>query len=390
MTAIARIWKQLTSGRKIFRTAIAVILVSTVFATSGAVAAPTPSPSPKVTLSVKIPKIAVGPSYGLVFNPKAKKIVDIWEDYQCPKCAVFESINRDNIRQLIKTKGVRVVFHPLSFIGIESERAAMVAACAADEGKFLEANELLFKSQAPKENSGRWTYAYLLKKMATIGLTSATFKYCVTNERYSSWKATVQQSVVNTAVVATPTVVVNGIQLNRSTDYSDPAAFMTAIANPAKIVTTNPTPSPTSFALNFSISKTMGEEPKVGKPSGDAPKTLVLGDLVVGSGDTVKTGETVTVHYVLMNWATGEVLESSWKSIPATFSLSSVISAWQRGIPGMKVGGRRLLIAPPDWAYGSKANGKVPANATLVFVVDLLAIPSRVIPSETPTPNTSP
>ncbi len=389
MTAIASIWSSLTHGKKISRAAIAVILISGLFATSNAVAAPTPTPSPKLTLSVKIPKGAIGPSYGIVFNPSAKKVVDIWEDYQCPKCAVFESINRGNIAQLIKTKGVRVVFHPLSFIGIESERAAMVAACASDQGKFLQANELLFKSQATKENSGRWTYVYLLKKMATIGLKSTAFKNCVSSEKYSSWKSTVQQSVVNTSVVATPTVVVNGIQLNRSTDYSDPAAFMKAISNPASIATATPTPSPTQFELTFSISKEMGVEPTIGKPTGAAPKTLVLGDLVAGNGDTVKAGDTVTVQYVLMDWATGKVLESSWKSTPATFALSSVISAWQRGIPGMKVGGRRLLIAPPDWAYGANGNGKVGANANLVFVVDLLAIPSRVIPSATPSPTSS-
>ena len=385
MTAIGEFWNSLALSKRSSSTTIAVILISAVFSTSNALAVPTPSPSPKITLSVKIPKGAVGPSYGIVFNPNAKKVVDIWEDYQCPKCAVFESINRANIAQLIKTKAVRVTFHPLSFIGIESERAAMVAACAADQGKFLQANDLLFKSQASKSNSGLWTYSYLLKKMATIGLKSTTFKNCVSSEKYSAWKSTVGQSVVNTSVVATPTVVVNGIQLNRSTDYSDPAAFMAAIANPAKIVTATPTPSPTAFALTFNISREMGVEPTIGKPTGDAPKTLILGDLVAGSGDTVVAGDTVTVQYVLMDWATGNILESSWKSNPATFPLSSVISAWQRGIPGMKVGGRRLLIAPPDWAYGTTGNGKVGANANLVFVVDLIAIPSRVFASATPT-----
>jgi peptidylprolyl isomerase len=386
MSAIVGFCNFLAISKKNPRAAVALILISAGLAPANALAAPTPSPSAAIASAVVFPKGALAPSYGIVFNPKAVKKVDIWEDFQCPKCAVFESINKANIAKLISSKTVQVNYHPLSFIGVESQRAAMVAGCAADQGKYVQAHDLLFKSQPTKENSGTWTYPYLLKKMATIGLTNTAFKKCVNTEKYAAWIATVQQSVVNTSVVATPTVVVNGIQLNRTTDYSDPAAFMAAIANPAKIVTATPTPSPTAFTLTFPISRVMGTEPTIGKPTGDAPKTLVIGDLVVGTGDVVNSGDTVAVQYVLMDWATGNILESSWKGNPATFPLSSVISAWQRGIPGMKVGGRRLLIAPPDWAYGAAGNGKVGPNANLVFVVDLLAIPSHIVATPTATP----
>jgi peptidylprolyl isomerase len=386
MSAIVGFCNFLAISKKNSRAAVALILISAGLAPANALAAPTPSPSAAIASAVVFPKGALAPSYGIVFNPKAVKKVDIWEDFQCPKCAVFESINKANIAKLISSKTVQVNYHPLSFIGVESQRAAMVAGCAADQGKYVQAHDLLFKSQPTKENSGTWTYPYLLKKMATIGLTNTVFKKCVNTEKYAAWIATVQQSVVNTSVVATPTVVVNGIQLNRTTDYSDPAAFMAAIANPAKIVTATPTPSPTAFTLTFPISRVMGTEPTIGKPTGDAPKTLVMGDLVVGTGDVVNSGDTVAVQYVLMDWATGNILESSWKGNPATFPLSSVISAWQRGIPGMKVGGRRLLIAPPDWAYGAAGNGKVGPNANLVFVVDLLAIPSHIVATPTATP----
>jgi len=389
MAAIVVFWNFFALSKKSFRTAIAAILIFSACTSNNAFAAPTPNPTAAIASAVAFPKGALAPSYGIVFNPKASKKVDIWEDFQCPKCAVFESINKANIAKLISSKTVQVNYHPLSFIGVESQRAAMVAGCAADQGKYVQAHDLLFKSQASKENSGIWTYPYLLKKMATIGLANAVFKKCVNSEKYAAWIATVQQSVVNTAVTATPTVVVNGIQINRATDYSDPAAFMAAVANPTSIITTTPSPSPTAFTLTFPISRVMGTEPTIGKPTGEAPKTLILGDLVVGTGDVVKSGDTVTVQYVLMDWATGNILESSWKGNPATFPLSSVISAWQRGIPGMKVGGRRLLIAPPDWAYGANGNGKVGANANLVFVVDLLAIPSHVIASTTPSPTSS-
>ena len=75
-----------------------------------------------------------------------------------------------------------------------------------------------------------------------------------------------------------------------------------------------------------------------------------------------------------MAWSTGEVVESSWIGEPATFGLNQVITGWQEGIPGMKVGGRRLLVIPPDMGYGAAGGGPIGPNETLIFVVDLLAV----------------
>jgi peptidylprolyl isomerase len=75
-----------------------------------------------------------------------------------------------------------------------------------------------------------------------------------------------------------------------------------------------------------------------------------------------------------MAWSTGEVVESSWSGDPATFGLNQVILGWQQGIPGMKVGGRRLLVIPPDLGYGASGGGPIAPNETLIFVVDLIAI----------------
>jgi hypothetical protein len=98
-------------------------------------------------------------------------------------------------------------------------------------------------------------------------------------------------------------------------------------------------------------------------------------DLTVGKGDPVPAGATVTVHY------TGRLVEgkkfdsSRDREQPATFSLERVIRGWQEGIPGMRVGGRRKLIIPPELAYGERgARGVIPPNATLVFDVQVLAI----------------
>jgi peptidylprolyl isomerase len=124
----------------------------------------------------------------------------------------------------------------------------------------------------------------------------------------------------------------------------------------------------------------LAKKPTVTVPSAPAPTKLVTKDLVVGTGQTVKAGQTVTVNYVGVLYKNGKEFDSSWKTgQPATFPLTAggVIQGWVQGIPGMKVGGRRELIIPPGLAYGSKGSGTtIPPNSPLVFVVDLLSISS--------------
>ncbi len=100
-------------------------------------------------------------------------------------------------------------------------------------------------------------------------------------------------------------------------------------------------------------------------------------DLVVGKGDEVQPGATVSVHYTGAVAATGEVFQSSkdFGLEPITFPLSQVIKGWTDGIPGMKIGGTRRLIIPSDQAYGANppAGAGIPANADLVFDVELVA-----------------
>ena len=117
-----------------------------------------------------------------------------------------------------------------------------------------------------------------------------------------------------------------------------------------------------------------GAEPIITPPTGTAPSSIQTQDLIVGTGDVVLTTSTLTVHYVLMAWSTGKVVESSWSGDPATFPLSGVITGWQEGMPGMKIGGRRLLVLPPDKGYGAAGGGPIGPNETLIFVVDVIAI----------------
>jgi peptidylprolyl isomerase len=123
------------------------------------------------------------------------------------------------------------------------------------------------------------------------------------------------------------------------------------------------------------VTTNQGEAPTIGAPTGAAPTTLVTKDIIVGTGAEALPTSTMTVHYTLMAWSTGKVVESSWSGgSPATFPLANVIVGWQKGIPGMKVGGRRLLVIPPDLGYGAQGGGPIGPNETLIFVVDAIGV----------------
>ncbi|HEU5105250.1 MAG TPA: FKBP-type peptidyl-prolyl cis-trans isomerase [Solirubrobacterales bacterium] len=119
-------------------------------------------------------------------------------------------------------------------------------------------------------------------------------------------------------------------------------------------------------------------KPTVEKPSGAPPKELVINDLEEGSGAEAKAGDAVSVNYVGVNYKTGKEFDASWdRGEPFTFTLGAgeVIPGWDQGVEGMKVGGRRELIIPPELGYGpAGAPPAIPPNETLVFVVDLEAV----------------
>jgi peptidylprolyl isomerase len=119
------------------------------------------------------------------------------------------------------------------------------------------------------------------------------------------------------------------------------------------------------------------EKPHVYVPPGEAPPAeLVIEDLEVGDGAEAASGQTVVVHYVGHGWSTRQQFDSSWdRGDTFDFKLGAgqVIPGWDQGVAGMKVGGRRRLVIPPNLAYGrSGAGGVIGPNETLVFVVDLV------------------
>jgi peptidylprolyl isomerase len=122
------------------------------------------------------------------------------------------------------------------------------------------------------------------------------------------------------------------------------------------------------------VTTNAGEAPTITAPSGDAPTTLIIEDVIVGSGAEVVATSTLTLHYTLMKWSDGSILESSWSSgTPSTFQLSGLIQGWQQGLPGAKVGGRRLLVIPPALGYGAMAGHPLEKD-TLIFAVDIIAV----------------
>jgi FKBP-type peptidyl-prolyl cis-trans isomerase len=124
--------------------------------------------------------------------------------------------------------------------------------------------------------------------------------------------------------------------------------------------------------------KDLENKPEIGKPSGDPPTALIKKDLVVGKGPAIKSGQMASVQYVGVSWSTGEQFDASWdRGQPFSFPLGQgqVIQGWDQGVKGMKVGGRRELVIPPELAYGAQSPGPgIGPNETLVFVVDLTRI----------------
>jgi peptidylprolyl isomerase len=120
------------------------------------------------------------------------------------------------------------------------------------------------------------------------------------------------------------------------------------------------------------------QKPEVDRPDGPPPAELEVTDVTVGEGPEATTGAVVSVHYVGVAHSTGDEFDASWnRGEPLRFPLGQghVIPGWDQGVAGMRVGGRRRLVIPPQLAYGDRgAGGVIKPNETLIFVVDLVGV----------------
>ena len=136
----------------------------------------------------------------------------------------------------------------------------------------------------------------------------------------------------------------------------------------------------TAATMQWSPAGTIGTEPTVVVPTGQPPTQLLSKDLVVGTGATAQRGSDVSVQYVGDSWTTRQQFDASWSRHQAfsfTLGAGQVIPGWDQGVAGMKVGGRRELVIPPDLAYGAQSPGAgIARNDTLIFIVDLVAVGS--------------
>ena len=142
-----------------------------------------------------------------------------------------------------------------------------------------------------------------------------------------------------------------------------------------------PTPTETASedgveAIVQAIGKDTKSKPEIPAPQGDPPAELVVRDIVKGKGPKAKAGDEVSMQYVGTSWSTGQQFDASWDrgAQPFTFPLGAgqVIAGWDEGLVGLRKGGRRLLIIPPDKGYGPNGtpDGTIAPNETLIFVVD--------------------
>jgi peptidylprolyl isomerase len=139
------------------------------------------------------------------------------------------------------------------------------------------------------------------------------------------------------------------------------------------------TPEPTAAPANVDdiaagISKNTKKKPEIVTPTGEPPAQLVKRDIVKGKGPKAKPGDKLTMQYVGVSWSNGQQFDASWdrgQAFPFQLGAQMVIPGWDQGMVGMREGGRRLLVIPPDLGYGPDGSGPIGPNETLIFAVDL-------------------
>lgn len=201
---------------------------------------------------------------------------------------------------------------------------------------------------------------------ATYGKTPQTFNMGGQDLLPIISTALVGQTIGSRVAVATDTTSSNGAWLLLVIDINSAVTLPTSASGDA---VTPPADLPVVTVVDG--------VPSVAAPQGDPPTDLVVQPLIIGTGPAVTSGQTVTMQYLGLIWASGKVFDTSWGSGPVDLPVGSgqVIAGFEEGLTGQTVGSRVLLIIPPDKGYGDQGNSQagISATDTLVFVIDILA-----------------
>ena len=158
----------------------------------------------------------------------------MYEDFRCPNCKNFEAVNNTFINSLVRAGKINAVYHPMSFIAPDSAVAAAAAACAADQGKFLEMHTALYANQPDSsvvgEHSTYWKNPQLILLGHSVGITSKAFDSCVNSGKYIPWTNNIAADAAAKNINGTPDVIVNGKTLPLATDY-DAKAFAKVLSD---------------------------------------------------------------------------------------------------------------------------------------------------------------
>jgi protein-disulfide isomerase len=182
---------------------------------------------PEEVASAQLPAGVTEAAGGVAIGEESAPVtIDLWIDFQCPFCRAFEQDSGSTLRQLAADGQAVLVYHPLSFLGEESERAANAFGCAADQGRAGEYLTVLFENQ-PQEGTGGFTPDDLVALGAEAGITGTEFEDCVEDGTYTDWVANVAASQSEAQIAATPTVFIDGEMLEA--EQLAPAGLQAAV-----------------------------------------------------------------------------------------------------------------------------------------------------------------
>ena len=211
--------RRATQRRRAVWVAVAVVAVLAVATVIGVVVLHSDQ-SASTSSSAAVPRGATSTGAIPIGSAKAPVNVDLYEDFQCPVCKNFQAQDGATLDQLVQQGKIRILFHPVAFLDPQSTtrystRSSAASGCAADAGLFKEWADALFANQPAEGSAGR-SNAELVATGKDLGASSAAFASCVTSQKYAPWTAKVTDLASRAGVNATPTMRIDGKDVDRA------------------------------------------------------------------------------------------------------------------------------------------------------------------------------